>query len=232
MLRELLHRDWILNRRTLLFTYGTFGLFQSYFALQVSSPRVWLVFASIYASFLAVALFVRDDMFQATAWTCSLPVLRRQIVAARFLGAWILVLSALAGATLLAAIIPGSVVAPSELADPTTLLLAAATITIVIGLLLPFTIRFGMIGVVIFLVVAQALGAGVLIATTMLARHGDGHGSGDLIHDGTTLVGGAVASLRTMLHPLPFLVLAVLALIALNWTGYRVGTWLFGRREL
>ena len=71
-------RDWILHRRQLLIIFALFGAFQIYFVTRASSSPAWTVFATLYASFLSMSIFVREDMFRATAWTCP-PLLRASV---------------------------------------------------------------------------------------------------------------------------------------------------------
>ena len=230
MLHELLLRDWILHRRVLLITYGMFGAFQIYSSISVSSPRVWLVFASIYAGLLTVVPFAREDKFRSTAWTCTLPVTRTQIVRARLIGAWVLVLAALAAAAVLASIVPGSQVNAMTVLTPANLLAAGTAITLIFSLMLPFTIRFGLMGVLIFGVVAQLLGGGLLMIG-MISRNRGG-GSGRSLFAALTPIAEFVRGAHETLPAVAFYLLALCVLAAVNWLGYRLALALFARREL
>jgi hypothetical protein len=230
MLPRLLLREWILTRRTLLAIVGIYVLFQAYFVCRVSSSRQFLIFASIYAAFLTLTLFLREDKFRAAAWSCTLPVSRRDLVRARFVGAWIFVAGVLALALLLAGLMPGSVVQVGAVFDPATLFMAAATITIILALMFPFAIRFGMLGVMIFLVGIQILGSVVLLIA--VSAGGRARASGGVLSGGTAVLAEALAALRSMLSPPVFYVAAALVLILVNWLGYRLAVALFRRREL
>jgi len=226
MLRRLLVRDWLLHGRMLLISYGLFAAFQVYFILRTNSTRHWLVFASVYATFLAISVFAREDRFQSTAWTCTLPVSRREVVRARFVGAWILVTTALVGSMLMAAVIPGSIISVTEALQPATLLLAATATSLVIALVLPFLIRFGLLGLLIFLVAAQVLGSAALVLA--IALDGGG-GAGKSMF---SFVTDAVRATQGALTPAPFYLLVAALLMAVNWVGYRFAVRLFTRREL
>jgi len=232
MLPKLFIRDWILNRKIVLINFAVFSAFQVYSATQVSSARVWLVFASIYASFLAVTIFIREDKFGATGWACTLPVTRRELVLARFIEAWVMVLVALGAMTLLAAVVPGSVVSPADLLQPSTLLISATIVTLVLSLMQPFTIRFGFLGVMIFLIGMQVLGVVLLTALMALRRSGVLSGSGRPIADAISTLGSGLASVREALSPTPFVLLLLIVLLLTNWLGYRSAVFLFRRREL
>ena len=125
MLPELLRREWILHRTTILLMFAIFGAYQIYAMISMDSSRGWVVMATIYAAGLTLAIFVREDKFRATAWSCSLPVSRRELVRARFVFAWLMVLAALTFSTLMTMVVPGSNVSASEVVQPTTLLIVA-----------------------------------------------------------------------------------------------------------
>jgi len=229
MLPKLFLRDWILNRKIVLINFAIFSAFQVYLATQVSSARVWLVFASIYASFLAVTLFIREDKFGATGWACTLPVTRRELVLARFIEAWLMVLVALGAMTLLAVVVPGSVVSPADLLQPSTLLISATIVTLVLSLMQPFTIRFGFLGVMIFLIGMQVLG--VVLLTALMALRRSGSVTGRPIADAISTFGSGLAFVREALSPTPFVLLVLAALLLTNWLGYSSAIFLFRRRE-
>jgi hypothetical protein len=229
MLHNLLMREWILSRRNLLAIVGIFLAFQAYFVCRVSSPRLYLIFAAVYASMLTLTLFLREDRFGATAWSCTLPVRRRDLVLARSLGAWIIVTGSLALALLLAGIMPGSAVPVAAVFNPATLFLAAAAVTIVLALMLPFAIRFGFLGVMIFLVGIQVVGVAVLlIAVNTLdsARASKG-----VLAGGMEALTEDLAVVRDFLSPPVFYLAVTAALIVVNWLGFRLAVALFRRRE-
>ena len=108
MLHRLLMREWILTRRALLLIIGIYTFFQAYFVCRAGSAREWLVSAAVYASFLSLTLFIREDTFHAAAWSCTLPIRRQDLVQARFLAAWIMVAGALSLGLAMAGVMPGS----------------------------------------------------------------------------------------------------------------------------
>jgi hypothetical protein len=230
MLHKLLLREWILTRRALLAMVAVFMLFQAYVVCRTSSPRQFLIFASVYAAFLTLTFFVREDKYRAAAWSCTLPISRRDLVRARFIGAWIMVACVLALALVLAGVMPGSRVQPAAVFDPATLLMAASAITVILALMFPFAIRFGMLGVIIFLVGIQLLGSAVLlIAASAGGRIG---ASGGGLGGGTQVLKESLLALCAFLSPPAFYGAAALVLILVNWLGYRLAAALFRRREL
>jgi hypothetical protein len=232
MLRELVWRDWILNRRTLLLSFAVFFAFQLYSILRMSSDRAWLVFAAIYASFLTIIPVVVEDTSQATASTCALPVTRTDVVRARFVASWVLTTAVLAVTAALPAVVPGSAVEPAIALQPGTLLAMATTVTAVVALMQPFTIRFGMLGVMIFLVSAQVLGGAALFLAARFRRP-DGVGAGvGPIRAGLSELSAAVTAVHDAVGPAGFVVVVLAALAVVNWLGYRFAVFLFRRREL
>jgi len=230
MLPELIQRDWALHRRALLPMFAIFGVFQVYFVLRVESTTFWLVFTCLYATALTIMPFAREDKFGSIAWTCTLPVTRAQIILARFVEAWLLALAWVAVSTLLALLIPGSMIALANLGEPATILLAVTIITLILSFLLPFTIRFGILGVLIVGVLAQILGTVVLMV--LVLRRGRGSSGGNPIRDAVGAVRDGITLVHGALPPVAFYLIAFAALAALHWAAYRSAIVLFDRKEL
>lgn len=230
MLPKLLLREWILSRRALVAIVGIYVLFQAYFVCRASSARQFLIFAAIYAAFLTLTLYLREDKFRAASWSCTLPVSRQDLIRARFVAAWIFVAGALAPTLVLCALMPGSRVQVGALLDPATLLMTAAVITIILALMLPFAIRFGMLGVMIFLVAIQMVGSVVLLIAVNAG--GRAHASRGVLSGGTEVLKEGLLALRALMSPPVFYVAVGLVLILVNWLGYRLAVALFRRREL
>ena len=229
MLPKLLYREWILNRQTLMLMLGIFVAYQIYALLNVGSARAWVVMAAGYAAFLTAALFIREDKFRATGWSCILPITRIELVRARFVASWSLVLAALVVATLLAVVLPGTHFAVSEIFDTSTLLIVAALTTLIFAWVLPFSIRFGMAGIIIFLIGAQIGGAVLLLIGSRLNRAGGN--TGRPIRTTLAAISDALISAREALSPEWFTVVVVVLLVATNWLAYRFAAFLFERRE-
>jgi hypothetical protein len=228
MLRDLLYREWLLNRLHLLIVLAMVAAFEIYFLLNVDSQRMWLVFTGVFMAFQTIVPFTREDKFQSAGWVLTLPVRREQVVRARWAGAWLLVLAGLLMSTVVGLLLPGSQLVLSQALIPDTVLLAAAIVSIILVLLLPFTIRFGLTGVLIFMVAAQILGAALLVVAVMGGgRRSLGQGLHALI-EGTR---GALLGIQAAMTPTVFHVAALAALVLLNWLGYRFALALYRRRE-
>jgi hypothetical protein len=230
MLREIFYRDWLLNRRMLLISYAMFLAFQIATVRMIPSARMWMIFACIYSTFIAVTVFLREDRFQSLAWTCSLPIERRELVRARFLEAWVLVLATMAAAILCAALLPFSQIDPLAVLQPTNLLLGLLAVTIIVAIMLPFTIRFGFMGMFIFLIGTQVLGVVAFVGAKMF------RGVFRTAVSPIALVVGAlrdfVIAARFHLGEAAFFVVALAVLALVNYLGYLASCWLFARREL
>ena len=230
MLRELLYRDWLLNRRMLLISYAMFLAFQAFTVKMIPSARMWMIFACIYSTFIAVTTFLREDRFQSLAWTCSLPIDRRELVRARFLEAWVLVLVTMAAALLCAALLPYSQVDPLAALQPANLLLGLLVVTVVVAIMLPFTIRLGFMGMFVFLIGMQVLGVVAFVGAKMF------RGVFKTAVSPIALVVGAlhdfVIAARFHLGEAGFFVAALAVLMLVNYLGYLASCWLFARREL
>lgn len=230
MLPRILHREWILHRQVLMLMFGIFGAYQIYAVLNVNSARAWIVFATVYAAFLTAALFIREDKFRATGWTCILPIKRIELVRARFVASWVMVVAALAGSALLAAVMPGTKFAVSEIFDTSTLLIIATLTTLIFAWVLPFSIRFGMVGIMIFLVGAQIGGVLLLLIGSRINR-ASGNG-GRPIRTALAAISDTLVGAREALSPALFVVVVIVVLAITNWLAYRFAAFLFDRREL
>lgn len=229
MLRSLIYRDWMLNRLHLLIVLGIFSLFQIYFVLRTDSARMWIVFSGFYLAFQTFVPFSREDKFRSGGWTCTLPVSRPAIVRARWIGAWILILAGFLVALALGLVLPGSRMEVGEALTPDTLLLAAAVISLLLLPLLPFTIRYGVAGILIFAVVAQLLGAALLVVAIL--GGGGAAGVGRVIHRTIEGTRAGLLAMQAAMSPAWFHVAALGAVVLVNWLGYRLAVALYRRRE-
>jgi hypothetical protein len=236
MVTDALRRDWIMLRRDAILYWRAlvtailiYTAFQAYFVARVSHPTVWMVCTSVYVSFITVIPLTIEDRFRTAAWTCTLPLTRAEIVRGRYVTSWTLVVGLFLVALALAALMPGSAVPPSALLTPDRLLIAGGVITVILLAVLPFTIRFGFMGVMLGLVTLQIAGAVFFVVAKVTGHMGGVEGA----------IGGAfrfltawISMLRERL-PLPlFRVVMLAVLILVNWAGYRGAVAAFRRREL
>ncbi|MAG58037.1 MAG: hypothetical protein CMJ83_17260 [Planctomycetes bacterium] len=203
MLRELIHKDLVLNRNALLLNNGLFAVMVTALAHQGIGGQEYGFFSSLFFSFTAITVLVREDKFKARALGCSLPVTARGIVIGRY------VLGPAAGgagalfALSLPLVLPTSSIPGDQILAAETALTCISTITITLALLVPVTIRFGMFGILALLVGLQVLG----VAAFALARRfedvalGPGHAVrwiASALGDAHAALGGLGFSLATL----------------------------------
>ncbi len=162
MLRDVLRFDLVLNAKALLLNGLIFSVFLVFMAHNGEIPiGEYAVVGALMFSFSNLTVLTREDRFKTAILLCSLPVKRRTIVLGRYVLAALSGLVGIAYASLLT-LLPTAQV----LTEGTSVLsvVGPATVAIVLGnsLLMPFTIRFGFIGVMVFLVAGQVLGIAVL----------------------------------------------------------------------
>jgi len=225
-MRRVMKKDLILNRRVILINGLIFAALLAFFATWQADlpPRVYAGFSSLMVSFLPAVMVTREDKFNAMVLGCSLPVRRKTIVRARFV-LWLgLALAGVLGAFALGGFLPFSNFRAGDLFAWGPILTALTGVSLLMALLLPFTLRFGMKGVLIFLASTQVLG--VILLTVMQVRHS----SADRALMEKIL--GGIARLQAFLGPSGFNLLLVAFLVGLLGISYVSSVRVFEGREL
>lgn len=222
---KLIRKDLILNKKLILMNAVILLACLGYFAAAATRtpPRVYAGFASFMMAFLPATLITQEDKFKAMTLGCSLPVSRKAIVQARFALSLLLALTGLLLSFLFGALLPFSRYGFADLFAGTPLLMAFTGIGLVLSVLLPFTLRYGMKGLFIFLVIMQVLGI-VLFTAAQLTRSSPDR----------QIVGYAVeffVGLRESLGPAGFSALIMVAVAALLAGAYGVSLRIFQNRE-
>jgi hypothetical protein len=226
MLSELIRKDLVLTRKRLLLNAGVFTVFLIFFLHQKDLPvGLYTGAAALMLSFMPITVVAHEDHCRAAAVGCSLPVRRRDIVRARYLLGLGLGVMGLAGISLLALAMPGSPYTAAELFAPATLLSELAVLAISLALFLPFTIRYGLIGILAALVALQALGLAVLYLAN---RYGIAAGVRGLAQS----AGLAITRLHVALGDAAFGVAVLTALGLLLAVSVQISTWLFEHKDL
>ena len=221
---KIVRMDLILNRNAILLNASVLGAFFLYMVWRgPERPMSFAVFCSLMVSFLPLPIVTREDKFKAIGLGCSLPVARRTIVMARYALSF-----GLAGAGLFlvgaaAAWMPNSVMTPELLFQSGPVLAALSISTIALALLLPFTLRFGALGLMVALVGFQVLGI-TLFTLVQLRGPAVGGGLGGMIARG-------IMGAHERLGPVGFDVLLIVFLLALLSASLAVSVWVFQRRE-
>jgi len=166
-MHRIMRQDLIFNRNNLLLMLAIMTCVFVYFAgwAEGLSPRAYFLLAAFYVgASMGITLAAREDKHKTAALICSLPVRRSTIVAARFVLTWALMLLTLVYASLLTAVLPFSQIDLIAVVNVKFILVGLLILSAVFSLILPFTIRFGVMGVILFLVAAQVLSVLVLLA--------------------------------------------------------------------
>ena len=227
---KLLRKDLILNWRTLGLTYCLWS------ALWLGGPAIdtsgsltfgmWSGMVSVACSFLPIILIGREDKFKAWALACSLPVTRDAIVRSRYVGGWLVALSGVAVAA--AAMGALSLAGVRPLLPPTPMLpvVVPTVIGIILALMLPLGLRFGITGLIGFLVATQLLGVVLLLASALF-----GSSAIPLIESAVKNTAGAVGTLHRTLGSVAFSVVLLATVAAFNTASCGLSAWIFRRRE-
>lgn len=223
---RLARKDWVLNRRAVILNAGIFSVFLIVMAHDAKFPPAeYLLMSALLFSFLIPTLLAREDKFRAAAFTCSLPATRRSIVRARYASGLVVGLLGIALAVLLGLGLPTSDFTARSLLAPARIETGVATLVVAMSLLVPFTFRFGMLGILVFLVVMQVLG----LALFAVARYaGVTDGVGDAIGGIVSFLSRAHAELGEGL----FAAALILALALLFAASCRLSERIFAKRDL
>jgi hypothetical protein len=156
---KLIRMDIILNRRILIFMLALVFIYCAWAASVISSPRAYIVIVSLLVGLiLPNTIQTREDRFKTAALSCSLPLRRSTVILGKYLTAWILFPVGLGFAFLIAAVFPLTKIDIAQILNLRAILVSLFLISLFFSILLPFIIRFGFVGVIIFLVAGQVLG--------------------------------------------------------------------------
>ena len=223
MLRNALRKDLLLNARHLWGILPWF-LWVAYAMSEPDAGRITAVGAAFVGALMAATIAAREDKLRTTATLASLPVSRRTLVEARYLVAYIVGAATYLVVVVMAAALPWSVQRTAELVETRTLLLTLTFASMAIALLMPVVIRYGLLGVMVFLGAFQLLGVGVMVAFEFLgSRSGVGVFS--------AIERGIVALHRGLGQPVVILETAAVVALA-TWLSFRLSVFLAWRREL
>jgi hypothetical protein len=226
---SLLRRDMILHWRVMVPSILFYAAFQGWIVREINNPTLWLVFICVYMTFLTVIPINVDDKAGTYAWSCTLPVTRADLVRGRYVTAWALLALMLTLSIALAALMPGSKLTAGTVLNPDGLLLVLGIATFLLAPLIPFTLKFGMMGVMLMLVFFQVLAAALFVFAKAT-------GTRDAVEGGVAapfrVIIAGVTALHDYLPYLVFLVVVLAALALVNALSYRFALAIFRRKEL
>lgn len=224
-MRETIWKDLLFSRRDLLVNLViitvTLALLSS---LDDMSARAVGFFAGLMAAVFPITLVTREDKSNALALSCSLPVTRRTVVRARYVFGIALAVGGVLLALSVAALLPASSLTAAALFGGGPLLLALSLALLFMGLMLPFALRYGAMGLIGLMVALQVVGVVLLVVTQITGSNADVR-----LIDGVV---GGVRSLRETLGGLGFTALLWAALAVFMAGSYQLAVFVFERREL
>ncbi len=226
----LLRKDLILNWRMLLFTYGLWSAM--WLILPATASRgdlnygIWSGGVALACAFLPITMLGREDRFRAGALACSLPVTRTDIVASRYVGAWLI---ALAGVAIAVAITGVLSLAGVRSFQPPTPMLPVALVTVIgvtIALVMPLPLRFGIAALIALLVIAQLVGVALLLASALF-----GSSAIPAIESAVRDTVQAVGILHRTLGSAMFAGVLIAAVLTLNVASFGLSSWIYRTRD-
>ncbi len=224
---NLLRLEFFFNRKWLTIVFFMFTGYFAWAVYQMSSPKAVLVIISgMLGLVVSMGFQVREDKFKTAALVCSLPLRRSDIVLGKFTATWTVLVVGFIYTLGLIAVLPFSKISVGEIVTLKFVLISLALISLIFGLLMPFTIRFGMVGIIIFLVGSQVLGILLLLITRIFGNRRNFLGA---------IIQGIEGFLRFILnHEADPVFLAVLAasILVFNGTSFFLARALYVRRNI
>lgn len=223
---KLIRKDLILGRR-ILWINGGIALLAPLLLFALDEPMplgFYVAYVALMCAMLPVSLVAREDKFSAAALSASLPVTRNAIVTSRFVG------GAAISAGALVIVFSFGLLFPAIRQAWTggvggAVLGAVVTIGLVLAIFLPFTIRFGITGLLFGLVGLQVLG---MVLFLLALATGSMTGLERAIRSFIDFFG----DLRTSLGRAGFSALLIGSVVAANLVSWGLSKRLFRRRDL
>ena len=223
---NLIRKDVILGRWTLI-ANGSLALVAPFIVLMPDEPPpviLYVLYVGLMCAMLPVSLIAKEEKFSASAFTCSLPVTRNDIVTSRYLGGWVIAGGWTAAVLAVGLLAPGIRDLWSRGAGG-ALLGGFTMLGLMIAIVVPFTIRFGMNGLLFGLVGLQALGMALFLV-------GAATGGLDAIERAVKSVIDAVDSYHQRVRPAGFAATVILGVGFLNWASWKSSLRIFRSRDL
>jgi hypothetical protein len=221
-MRDLMLKDLRLHRKYIIgFGVGCIA-YLAFFSSRANNPGAVSIFGAFLYSIVPLTIFTREDKFKAAAFNLSLPVTRKEFLAARYLSGWLLMLALYAGTSLLTIFIPGTKLGPSAVFQVKTILAVLAFMAILFAALMPLVVAFGLTGLIVFLVIFQVLGIVLMLMLTA---------SRPALAAITGGIGRAVGAVQSELGLAGFAAALIVFLILLNLASFKASAFLFNRKE-
>lgn len=223
---KVLRMEFVFFRRQFAIIMAIFSVYFGWMVYSIPSPRVFLVLISLMIGLaMPFGILGREDKFKTASLVCSLPVRRSSIVLAKYAISWITIGIALVYSIVLTAVLPFGKVPVEEILNPKSLLISLAMISLFFSFILPFTTRFGLTGIIIFLVGTQMLGIVMLLLGQLLGRQNNPL---------RAFIRAVEGGFRSVLnHPSTpgFLLTLAAAILVLNAASFIISRALYARRD-
>ena len=223
---NLIRKDLILGRWTLIVN-GSIALVAPLVLLMPDEPppvTFYILYVGLLCTMLPVSLIAKEEKFSATAFSCSLPVTRHDVVTSRYLGGWLIAGGWMTVVLALGLTVPAIRDLWSDGAGG-ALLTGFAVLGLMIAIVVPFTIRFGLNGLLFGLVALQMLGMVLFLV-------GVATGGLDAIERAVETVVDAVSSYHAHVGPAGFAATVIIGVALLNWVSWRASLRVFRTRDL
>jgi len=224
-MRNLILKDLILNKKFLIGLGISYVIYIGYIGSRMNNPRLAVIIGAFMCALIPLMIVTREDKFKAALLSCSLPATRREIIQARYVLAWMIMAAVYGLIVPVMVLFPGSRMRWASVAGLPALLTALAFMTLFFAFLMPFLIRFGLVGMFSFLVGLQLLG----IASMVL------HDRGVLGFSLREIIAGirnALNSLSASLSTPVYVAVLLAALILFNLSSLALSVALFRRKDL
>jgi ABC-type transport system involved in multi-copper enzyme maturation permease subunit len=223
---KILRLEYLYTRRQIVIVLAIYSAYFAYMAGRIESPRVFIVMLSLMIGLsMPFAILAREDKFKTAAFVCSLPVRRSTVVLGKYVSAWAAIAVGFGYALLLTSVLPFSKVRVAEILTVKTILISIFLMSLIFAVILPFTIRFGLVGIIVLLVGSQFVLILALILTRML-------GARNPMRAFFRAVEGGLRALLSHGATPGFLLTLMAAIIALNVLSLVVSRVLYARRDL
>ncbi len=220
---NLILNDLRLHRGFLTIFGLAYPAYMSYFGSRMNSPRLFLILAAFTFTILPLSIMGREDKFKAAGFRLSLPVTRRDHILSRYLLGWGMMIILFSVTIAIISVLPGAKIAVSTLLTTPTVLLVLAYMTLIFGGLMPLIFRFGMTGLLAFLIGLQLLGVVAMLISRDFVR---------LIKAAIGAVGNSIVAAESAFGPAGSVLAVLVVLLALNALSFAVSLALFKRKEL
>jgi len=221
MLKHIL-KDLLFHRRFLL-TFGLFyPLYIGFFGSRLSTPTVAAIMGAFLYALVPIMLFSREDRFKSVGFSLSLPTTRREMLRSHYVLSWALMAALYLAASLLMIVMPGGKLGPAKVFSLQTILLTLATMTLTFAALMPLFVRFGMAGLIVFLIAMQVLGVVFLLFRMAIGRS---------VISVVRALPRIVAALLAALGPAGAAAVALVFILAINVISFGISARLFAGKE-